>query len=152
MSKTKFLTALVLGLLLINVGLVAMVLFNEPPPPKFKKGEGPRAYIIEELNLDEAQVDEYNALIEEHKTAFKALNQKVEKIRFEVYTGITNGQTIAERDSLIDQLGDYQEAIEQLHCAHFSDLKVVCREDQQEAFSVLMGEVVGLLQPPKIKK
>lgn len=152
MSKIKFLTALVLGLLLINIGLVFLVFFNKPPHPKFKKGEGPRAYIIEELNLDEAQIEQYNALIEAHKATFKTLNQKVEKIRFEVYTGITNGQTIVERDSLIQQLGDYQEAIERLHSAHFSDLKAICRADQEEAFTALMGEVADLLQPPKRKE
>ena len=57
MSKIKLLTLAVVGLLIVNVGLLTFLFMNKPmrPPGRGGQGnEGPKSLIIEKLDFDKA--------------------------------------------------------------------------------------------------
>lgn len=62
MNRTKLLTIAVIGLLLLNLGVLGMMFLSKPPhppmPPEMHGGprpDGPKQIIIDRLHLDAAQ-------------------------------------------------------------------------------------------------
>ena len=81
MSKSKLLSIAVIGLLVINLGILAFLFTRKPPnPPKDGPGrsqEGPKKIIIERLHFDKDQAAQYEQIIKEHQEAIKSLDQQI---------------------------------------------------------------------------
>ena len=73
MSKIKLLTIAVIGLFLLNAGIITFMLLRNPPgpgvgrPPLHK--EAPREAIIQMLHFDKEQSDQYKELIDQHQAS-----------------------------------------------------------------------------------
>ncbi|RIJ34217.1 periplasmic heavy metal sensor [Pontibacter oryzae] len=140
MSKLKLLSIAAIGLLVLNLFLVGFLFFRHNPHPTGGRPpfaqEGPRHQIIEQLHLDEAQVQQYEALIDEHKRAIQDLNDQVRETKSELYLTLAEGNA-SSKDSLIKELGSLQQEIETVHYNHFVSLRKLCKPDQLRYFETL---------------
>jgi periplasmic protein CpxP/Spy len=153
MSKIKLLTAAVVGLLIVNLGLLAFLLMSKPMRPPGRGGpgpgkEGPKMLIIKRLDFDKDQVTAYEQLIGRHQELVEELNRETGDTKNNLYSTLAD-ENQSKKDSLISRLGDLQEQIEQVHYNHFTDLRGLCRPEQREQFQALTQELAGYFGGPK---
>ena len=82
MSKIKLLSIAVIGLLVLNLGIVGFLFLRKPLMPHERpngrppfESPGPQNEIIASLHFDSIQVRQYEILIDEHRESIKALNE-----------------------------------------------------------------------------
>ena len=144
MNKIKFLMGVVVGLCIVNIGLMGFILFrpaiNTPPvmvrrgvpgPPGMMPEERPRQLIIQKLNFSREQVIEYDKLIEAHRDSIHTLEKQIRNAKNQLYSTLVPG-TIAEKDQLVRRLGELQQRMESVHYNHFLEIKKLCRDKQQQ--------------------
>ena len=153
MTKIRQLVVAVMGMLLVNFGLLSLLLLIEPGNPPEEAGrrfdeDGQKNVIIEKLAFTPEQVTAYDPLIDGHKAAIQTLTDEARHIRSKLYATLAN-DTKSGADSLINQLGTLQVNIETVHYSHFAEIKKLCRADQQEKFRDLTNELSGYFRPLK---
>lgn len=160
MSKIKLLTIAVIGLLVVNIGIVGYLLMKKKPnPPEGRppmgmdgkppgKKDGPKKIITERLHFDKEQIAQYEKLIEEHQVYVKALNDNIKIAKNNLYRSLAN-ENVAGKDSLIASLGSFQKQIELVHYEHFASLKKICKPNQLNDFNELTKELARFFAPGK---
>jgi periplasmic protein CpxP/Spy len=152
MSKIKLLSIAVIGLLLINAGIVGFLLLRKPPLPPEGNGpakkEGPKKIVIERLNFDKDQVAAYEMLITEHQKAVRGLKDSISNTKNDLYQSLKM-ETFAGKDSIINLLSVLQRRIESVHYGHFIQIKKLCRPDQTEKFNALTKDLAGYFTTEK---
>ena len=152
MSKSKLLSIAVIGLLVINLGILAFLFTRKPPnPPKDGPGmsqEGPKKIIIERLHFDKDQAAQYEQLIKGHQEAIKSLGQQIRLTKNNLYATLADGSAM-NKDSLQSHLGELQKQIESVHYNHFAGIKKLCKPDQMEYFNDLTKELAKFFAPGK---
>ena len=150
MTKVKLLTIAVVGLLLINLGVLAFLFLRPPqgPPPGRPGGrmEEPRHIIIRELGLDDKQVGEYEILIKKHQDGIRAIDQQIRDAKNNLYRSLAGNQP-GQQDSLINRIGSLQMQVEALHYDHFAAIKSMLKPEQMEKFDRLSQELARLFGP-----
>ncbi|CAA6799369.1 MAG: Unknown protein [uncultured Aureispira sp.] len=109
-----------------------------------KNDNAPKTYILNQLNLDEEQVAQYDGLIGAHQKKRRVLNEKIMALRKELYPVALKGGDVSKKDTLLAQLNSAHQDLELLHLGHFEQLKKICRIDQRENFDVLVDELTHL--------
>ena len=157
MNKIKFLMVIVVGLCLINIGLMAFIFFRQPPPPPRPEMHGPpgihpedrpRHLIIKRLDFDEAQIMRYDTLIEAHRSSVRKLEDSIRTAKNQLYATL-NEDGSALKDSLVVKLGSLQRQMELVHYSHFEDIKKLCRPNQLQRFKELTGDLAAYFRPDK---
>jgi dsDNA-binding SOS-regulon protein len=147
MSKIKLLTIAVIGLFLLNAGIITFMFLRNPlrpdegRPPVRK--EAPRKAIVQMLHFDKEQADQYKELIDLHQALIRNLDDKIAETKNELYQTLSTENTAA-KDSLLLTLANLQKQVESVHYGHFQDIKKICRPDQLPDFDKLTKELAGL--------
>lgn len=157
MNKIKLLVVIVIGLCLVNIGLMAFILSQPPGPPSGMPGppgmhpeERPRRLIIEKLDLDKQQVTAYDQLIESHRGAVRNIEDSMRTTKNQLYATL-NQSNAALKDSLVARLASLQQQIEMVHYSHFEDIRKLCRPDQLKLFQELTADLAAYFRPGKRK-
>lgn len=145
MNKTRFLTLAVAALVLLNIGMAAFFLSGKMPP------DGPRKIIIERLRFDEKQVADYEKIIQKHRADIRQKEAEMMAARQAIYNQLL-GEDFSKKDSLVAQVGQLQTAVEQIHFAHFQDIKSLCRAEQKADFDALVGDLATYFSREKHPK
>ncbi|PHI20890.1 hypothetical protein CEQ90_05860 [Lewinellaceae bacterium SD302] len=128
MKKLKFYQLAAAGLLLLNLVLLTLLLWQPrfPPPP------GGHA-AIELFNLSEEQNDTFLALAEQHKEKIGSLNARHEELIKEYLDGLKTsaGQTTPLPPAVLVELETKK--VVSLY-DHLSEVKAILTPDQMEAF------------------
>ena len=120
---------------------MAFILYNKPG-----KKEGPKDYIIKQLNFDENQIKEYQKLIFDHRQNIRNYDEKIYRLKGELY-GFLNSHSETEKDSLIGEIAKVQIEVETTHCKHFKDIQSLCKPEQIKAFDALLLDMSDLFSP-----
>jgi protein CpxP len=143
MNKVKLLSIFAIVLLITNLISLVYIFKNKPG-----RGEGPKDYVIEKLNFDEDQINEYQKLIDVHRTIIRQSDQKIHALKSQLYIGL-NKNDKPKNDSLINAIAKVQIYIENTHCNHFKDIQSLCKPGQIKAFDALLLEMSDLFSPRK---
>jgi len=149
MEKTKLLTILVIGLLLINILLVVFFIFTKGPRP-MRPNEN-REIIIDKLQLSKSQIVAYDSLILWHQNEINVSERDINLAKMNLFRSIASNE-LEVKDSIINRISEMQKFIELAHYQHFMDLKKLCDPSQMQAFSQLMTEVGGLFNASQPKR
>lgn len=147
MQKVKLLTIAVIGLLLLNVCLLAFVFFRHPMG-MHPHQPTPDVVIIDKLQFDKPQQEAYRLLIDEHRAAINKIRTNTYELKDTLYKQLllpTNQRTIV--DSLITALANNQQSIEQINFKHFDDIKQLCKPEQLNNFKDLVDDLAKLFSP-----
>lgn len=149
MEKTRLLTIAVIGLLILNMGLLGFMWFGRKPMPPHLEGkfEGrpPAAqFLIKELNLDEKQKAEYDIMRISHKSTRDSLNDVLKQHRETFFKGLSTGDT-----SEIEKIATVQKEMDLSTFHHFQALRSICSPEQQKKFDVVIAEALKILGSPK---
>lgn len=147
MNKVDFFKYTSLGLLLTNTLLLAILFFRPgggpPPHPR------PEDWVVNQLNLDEAQRQEFRSLVRVHREALKEKQQDLMDAKERLYQSLRKGAEPQETEDLLERVDRTQGSIERLHFSHFQAVKNLCRPEQLEAFSALTKELSHFFRRPK---
>lgn len=151
MDKIKLLTYSVIFLLLLNLATIGFVVISNGGGRNRPK---PSEIIIEKLNFDKNQQEEYEQLIYWHRNQIDKLDSQIRETKKELYLQLPKPEDDAKiKDSLIDLLSKYHKQIENTHFKHFKDIKKLCRKNQMESFNDLTKELSKIFSPqPKPPK
>ena len=151
MSKIRILSFAVAGLLLVNVALIAFYFFGAPPPPAGEprgNPEGPKMIIIEKLHFDKSQQALYENLIREHQQGIRALDDRINAIKNELYATLREDSNPARKDSLLSQIALLQQQVELTHYNHFRAIRELCTPAQLGYYKDLTAELARFFSPP----
>ena len=141
-----------IGLLLINLGMVTFLFLQKQPhqptlrPPL--EDRGPGKLIIERLHFDNIQVAKYEQLISQHQSAIKLLNYKIRTVRNDLYVSLSE-ESFKGRDSLIALLTQLHKQVENTHYDHFAAIRKICKSNQLTDFDNLTQDLARFFSPQR---
>jgi protein CpxP len=154
MSKMKWLSIAVIGLLAVNLVMVTTVLLKKPAPPlpPPPPGEGmhrqPKEIIIERLKFDEKQRAVYEATVAKHRQSIGELERQIMELKNKLYATLSAENMQSQKDSIETQLLAAQKQIEDINYNHFIEIKNICRPDQLSLYNELSKEFASFFAPP----
>jgi hypothetical protein len=142
MDKIKLLTYSVIGLLLLNVGIIGFLFFSRPNRNPNENHRRPKEIIAEKLHFDANQIKKYESIIPIHKDKIDSLDAVNREIKSELYSQLKLPvvNTIV-KDNIITLFLANQKRIEEAHFKHFQDIKSICKASQLNDFSALTQEL-----------
>jgi Spy/CpxP family protein refolding chaperone len=142
MSKVKILTISVIALVILNLGMMVFFMVIKPKEYKSHRG-GIRKMIVEKLDLDAQQTQQFEKIVERHKMKIDSIDQQIKLTKENLYAQLSEPQVNQKvKDSLINVLSNYQKTIENAHFKHFQNVKNICNTpEQQENYKELVKEL-----------
>jgi uncharacterized membrane-anchored protein YhcB (DUF1043 family) len=146
MTKIKALAFAVLALFILNLATIGFLILNKP---QFRgnRDNGPKNIIIKKLHFTQAQIENYQLLIDEHQSQMKSLRDELMDTKRALYKTLNNKNSSALSDSLIHKTALINTKIEQLNYHHFEQIKQLCKPNQIKYFEELTGELAQLFNP-----
>ena len=145
MDKIKLLTYSVIGLVLLNIGIIGFLYTSRPNSNQDENRRRPKDIIIEKLHFDANQIQKYEDIIKVYRNTIDSLNNNTREIKAVLYTQlkqpIVNNKV---KDSLIQMTLVNQKRIEEANFKHFQDIKNLCANSQIEAYNSLTEELEKL--------
>lgn len=145
MNKSRFLSIIIIGLLISN-GILLFMFFNGPKINKDRK-----SIIIDKLHFDKEQIKQYDIYIQQHRKAINENETTIKILRRNLFTHLRYKQETAKIDSLIGFIAKQQEVVEHINYKHFIEIKNLCKPSQEKDFNELTNEIVSLFSPNERK-
>lgn len=146
MNKSKFLTLVIIGLLISN-GILLFMFIKGP-----KKHKEPKTIIIDKLHFNKEQIEYYEIYIQKHRKAINDNQAIMNKLRSDLYKQLKSNPLATNLDSLFLKIGKQQYIAEKINYNHFLEIKKMCNPSQQENFNELTNEIVNLFAPQERKE
>lgn len=143
MNKTKFLTILVLLLLVLNA-ITLFFLLGKPEGNRKRSGGGRpySEYITKQLNLDTVQAAKLKQLRDRHKQELGELwkeDRKLQEAKFEL---LKEGSTDSLKlDSILTLVVANKKKFELAFHNHFLQIRALCRPEQVVLFNKTLDEM-----------
>lgn len=151
MSKTKLLTVCVAILALLNAGTL-FYLFRSQKSERHQpveKGEGPAAYMIEQLKLDAQQQAEFKKLRDEHQGIIRPAREEDKKLHQAYFALVKTGRPAGtEADSLIGLMAAQRRIMETATFTHFQKLRSLCTDEQKPKLDAIIDELAMRIASP----
>jgi len=132
--KNRWLTGLVLLLLLANVASIAMFWIGKKAAdsPPVNKGR-PDQFLIKELNLDTLQQQKLKSLVREHRSNSETIRQDIKKAK-DAFFDLLQQPTITDsaKQKAAAAISLYTEKLDLLTLNHFQEVRKICRPEQQQ--------------------
>lgn len=155
MTKDSFYKIVISLLLLINIGILAFLWIDRrnersmsrpphmgPPPP-------PDRMIIERLDLNDKQVDQFEELKHEHHSQMVTIQQQSAQFHKDLFLLLkTSTVDTAYRDSILHQLQILDTRKELATFDHFQKLRGILEPQQQANFDEFVEELSRRLLAP----
>jgi Spy/CpxP family protein refolding chaperone len=122
---------------------------HEPPPfarDGHEKPRGPFGMIVEQTNMDEQQIAQYEKLRDEHRDAVSSIRKEMAEQRQVVYSSlgtITNEQ----QQEVLNTLASGQRKIDSVTIEHFKTVRKILRPEQVTRFDSIMPEAIQMMSP-----
>ena len=102
MDNIKLLSYSVIGLVLLNVGIISFLYISRPNPNQEYNRIRPKDIIIEKLHFDSIQIKKYEDFIKTYRITIDSLNNNNREIKAELYTQLKYLKVNSKiKDSLI---------------------------------------------------
>jgi len=145
MNKKKVFNGLVVLLILINIIALGYTLIGKKPIEGLHPT--PKVIVIEKLDFDKHQKEQYFRLIEKHHEEMVDLRMEMKSAKNTLFENLAS--EAANKDSLIAIVNGVHLKIETLHYQHFEDIKRICRVDQLDNFRALSSELAHIFGPQR---
>lgn len=153
MNKIKLLTFSVIGLLILNVGIICFLFFSKPAFENRERigiAKNPKEVIGKRLHFDANQLKQYQELIAVHRKKIDSLDANIKGIKLELYSKLqANSVNTKTNDSLIHLILINQKLVEETHLKHFQDVKKLCRKWQLNDYNELTKDLGKLFSNNK---
>jgi periplasmic protein CpxP/Spy len=152
MSKTKFLTAALLLLVILNaVTLYFLFAKHDGKRPNGREGGRPSVeFISKQLNFDTLQKTQLMKLRDEHKTEIETLRKEDNMLHDSLFSYVKRGTIDSLKiDSITNLIAANKKHFELTFLKHFSQIRSICRPDQIELFNQTVDQMMKRRMPPQ---
>lgn len=150
MNKITLLTVAVVGLLLLNAGLLVFMFTKRPPmgPPR-GEGKGSAAgVIIEKLKLDAQQQLQFAALRKQHRDQMEKIQEEDRESHRNYFELLKQDNPDHQKaDSLATLISEHNKQIQQVTFNHFEQLRKICTAEQKQLFDSSIDEIIRMMMP-----
>lgn len=149
MNKSTIYIVIILLLVICN-GIFGFMLFSKPGPPPGAPPmhQQPKEVIIEKLHFSDDQIEEYDKLIDWHRSEITAKEEKLRILKDQLYSLLIGNSTSEEVAKISQEIGEVHAEIEQIHFKHFNDIHGICTSDQEADFNAMVKELGKIFAPP----
>jgi hypothetical protein len=146
--KNKFLTWLVVTLLVANAVTILFFWINRPERMQGPKAS-PREFLVDALELDSSQLDAFQALIEKHQASARSLKKEIRTAKENLFQLLKQPVIPGpEKMKAVQAITLNIQALELLNLEHFQQLRALCNEKQKKKFDGLLDQLAGLMATP----
>jgi len=138
----------ILFLVLSNAIALGFLFFDNKThsqPPK------PMEVIVEKLQFDENQQQEFAKLVRVHRKDVKSIHLSIVRLKNNMYQGLKKEIPVVN-DSLLTLVANSVKELERIHYEHFMDIKNLCDSSQRTNFNELANNLGFLFQPQSPKE
>lgn len=156
MESNRFLKITIVVLLLVNIATLTFMWTGRghheghmPPPPPHAPGP-PAAFefLTHELNLDEAQIKQFDALRKEHHECAELIQEKSHKMHHRFFDLLGNSAADSALSvQLADSMALFQKQMEMLTFNHFKKVRAICKPEQQKKFDEVINGALEMMAP-----
>ncbi len=149
MQVQRFWKIMGIGGLIINILLIAALLFQSPfnRPPFPHASGGPKSYIIDYLKLTEDQILKYEIMVDNDRHFVFQSEKGLRNFRRKLYSENLDSLQI---NACLDSMAYLTRGIEKQRIFHIQEIKSLCEtEEQKELFKQLAKELPELFSPRK---
>ena len=137
MKKNTILYILIIVLLVAN----GFFLFNYLGRPQHKGPKESGDFIAKELNLSEAQMQQFNSLEAQHHNTMKTIGDDIKNVKDALFEKITAPQINETNiDSLIASITNKEQLVEKEMFNRLRGIYELCNEEQKERFSNILKD------------
>lgn len=149
MKKTTLLTIGLSVLIILNIALLFTVYggHRHEHAGMGMRGREPKDVIIDKLQFNQDQVQQYEALIKEHRKSINRLDSEIRENKHKLYNLLGTDYKASEKDTIIAGINFCQKQIEETHFSHFESIKKLCTPQQKKLFDSLVPELPELFGP-----
>src|SRR3989304_2615820 len=147
-TKKRFTFWSIILLVILNVFTISLLWLNQysrpvAPPPLREPKEDQRTlqFLQKELNLTDAQIQQYDQLRQAHNKRTRLLVNDIRYSKREMMDEIFKDEPDTSKSMQIaDLIGKKQTELERITFKHFLDLKELCGKEQLNKLQGLMDE------------
>ncbi len=149
-TKNKFLTGLVILLLVANAATITMFWLNrKPKQPPMMKGT-PKEFLVKELELDTKQQQQLETLVNDHRRTAEQLREKTKEAKEQLFDLLKQpGTTDSTKQAAAKAVSVITEELDLLTLNHFQKVRELCNADQQKKFDKIINDVVRMMAQPR---
>lgn len=154
MNKNSILTGLLVLMIVLNVALLAFIMFNAPKRSSHNNKSKVRGseFLQKEFGLNDEQLLKLDESREEHFKATKALNEQIQKSSIEYYK--YTGDPIV-KDSLLQVVTDQNRSFYVINDKHIDELRALCSADKKDEIERFIKAQInnrGNTGPPRLPR
>ena len=150
MKKNTLLYIIIILLIGFN-GYFIATQFKKPPR---KKPGGPGIFITKELNFDEEQMAQFEALLRPHDAKMREIDRHKRRLKdhlFELMFQEDAAQSAI--DSVLVEIGRNEQSRDRQVFDHFREVREICNESQRKKFEkIIVGALHRNGPPPPPRK
>lgn len=154
MENNRFLKITIIVLLLINIATLCFMWSGRkhhdthmPPSPPHGPG-GAFEFLVHELNFDEMQIKQFEALRNEHHKNAELIQEKSHDMHRRFFNLLKNLPADSGVSSqLADSMAMYQKQLEMLTFNHFKKVREICKPEQQKRFDEVINNALEMMAP-----
>ena len=145
MNQVKFYKYIILGLVGLNIVVLAFFLLtksrprHQPPPKNFQ------AEVVKIFGLDNQQASVFKELADGHKQRMKEIDKQQEKLLLRYFESLTNDSESTDKESLLNQFQQLEREKIEVTYRHFEEIKKLLNKDQLPEFEEFMKSVTNKL-------
>lgn len=149
----KLLNTVIIGLLVVNLGTLAMLWMKKgpdgppPPPPGGPHGGPIEMFLKRDLQFSDEQMAVFRELRIMHHQVVEPLHLEGRKLREKQFQLIGASDGKVQADSLGTLIGGNVKAVEGAVYDHFTAISEICSDDQKETFDELIQEIMKRASP-----
>lgn len=153
MSQLKFYKGAVIALIVLNLSLISFFFFTKPKggPPQRNSPHNFQEEIRKTLNLNDAQVIDFERLAKEHSTMMEAINVEKSSLLKSYFDHLKNESTSTTKEDLLTMIEKLEGDKIKYTYKHFEDLKTSLNEDQSDKFEEILEKLINKLVISKRK-
>lgn len=150
MKKNTLLYILIILLLGFN-GYFIATQFKKPPR---NKPGGPEVFIAKELNFDEAQMAQFDALLVPHQMQIRDISHQKRRLKDQLFEMMFQEDVPqSAMDSILVEIGRSEQERDRVVFNHFREVRKICNESQRRKFEkILVGALRRNGPPPPPRK
>jgi periplasmic protein CpxP/Spy len=149
MNNVRMLKSVIIVLVLINIGTLTFMWFNNPVRRQSARPQFAPGFLVKELELSGSQQKDYLSLRNNHRMMLKQLQERDKALhnRFfdQLFSDVPGSKNVGD---LADSIAENRREMEILTYDHFNQVRQMLTPEQQEKFGKIFDEVLRMVLPP----
>jgi hypothetical protein len=140
-------TIIVIALLCINSAMLVMMWKEKRDArPSAENSADVKTFLTKELSFTPRQVFQFDSLRNLHRMTMDSLNDKVRRLRDQLFDGLTEPKAnAAVANDITRQIGSNLALIDQATYDHFKQLQTLLNYNQQRKFDNIIKQVLHMM-------